>query len=96
MGYLKRYSFPPSDAHTYQPAVDNPGAGLRRPFSQIRSLIARDGLKCHWCGKLCDPTEHANTDLFPTKEHLIRKRDGGSNHMSNLVIACRKCNNERG
>lgn len=28
-------------------------------------------------------------------EHLLDRHHGGSNRMSNLVLACRKCNNDR-
>ncbi|EJC75597.1 HNH endonuclease [Rhizobium leguminosarum bv. trifolii WSM2012] len=31
-----------------------------------------------------------------TIEHLQRRADGGSNHIHNLAMACRRCNNERG
>jgi len=62
---------------------------------QILLLIERDGLGCHWCGRTCDPNLDPNADLYPTREHLIRKCDGGSSRMHNLVLACRKCNNTR-
>jgi 5-methylcytosine-specific restriction endonuclease McrA len=63
--------------------------------SQIQKLIQRDGLKCHWCKRTCDPSLNPSADLYPTREHVIRRADGGSSRMSNLVIACRYCNNGR-
>ena len=66
-----------------------------QPASKMVALIQRDGLLCHWCGLQCDPCLSSNADLFPTKDHVIRRADGGSNDLSNLVVACRKCNNTR-
>ncbi len=66
-----------------------------RALKQIERLILRDGLFCHWCGFECDPKQPPNHDLFPTREHLIRRADGGSSRMENLKIACRKCNGTR-
>lgn len=62
---------------------------------QLRLLIERDGLRCIWCKRLCNPSLSPSADAFPTKEHIIRRADGGSNRMSNLKVACRKCNNHR-
>jgi 5-methylcytosine-specific restriction endonuclease McrA len=58
-------------------------------------LIARDGLDCYWCGRLCNPDLSPNADLFPTRDHLIRRADGGKDNLKNQVIACRKCNSSR-
>lgn len=66
-----------------------------RPKSQLRRLIIRYGLTCCWCGRICNPTLAPNADAYPTREHLIRKADGGSSRMHNLKVACRKCNNSR-
>ena len=63
--------------------------------SQLRRLIERDGLYCCWCGSLCDPRKKPSSDLFPTREHVVRLADGGSSRMENLKVACRKCNNSR-
>lgn len=65
------------------------------PYSQLRRLVERDGLRCHWCKRICDPSRRPSADLFPTREHVIRKADGGTSDMHNLVLACRKCNNTR-
>lgn len=65
------------------------------PMCSIRRLIERDGLRCHWCHRICDPSRRPCADLYPTREHVIRKADGGTSSMHNLVVACRKCNNSR-
>lgn len=63
--------------------------------TQMKRLIARDGLKCFWCRQLCDLSLPANAPLSPTKDHLVRRADGGTSSMWNLVLACRKCNTSR-
>lgn len=53
-----------------------------------RALYERQRGNCHYCG-----------NYFPfhkiTFDHVIRKRDGGSNRMENLVLACLPCNQYR-
>jgi len=34
-------------------------------------------------------------DHYATFDHLIRKRDGGTRHSNNVLLAHMKCNNER-
>jgi len=65
------------------------------PHPQLLKLIARDGLKCHWCKRTCDSVPSHHSPMSPTREHVIRKADGGGNSLANLVVACRKCNNAR-
>jgi len=44
---------------------------------------------CYYCGiKL--------TFDAATVDHLISRRNGGSGHLKNLVIACLNCNTEKG
>lgn len=62
---------------------------------QLRRLIEQRGLDCFWCGRKCDPSLRSDADLYPTKEHIIRKADGGSSKMHNLTVACRYCNTTR-
>lgn len=84
---------PDSRSPNYHPGHGGPRK--RSPKSPIGRLIARDGLLCHWCKNLCDPTLSSTADRYPTRDHLIRQADGGSNRLENLVLACRKCNNGR-
>jgi 5-methylcytosine-specific restriction endonuclease McrA len=51
-------------------------------------LIAMYGSYCCYCGKYLRRREM-------TLEHLIAKRDGGSNAIENLRIACYYCNHSR-
>jgi 5-methylcytosine-specific restriction endonuclease McrA len=56
---------------------------------QVISLLIRDGLDCHWCGKRFTQANR------PTLDHVEEWAKGGANTQSNLVLAHTKCNNER-
>lgn len=63
-------------------------------------LRKRDGDLCHWCQKPMnfEAKNHASKridDDAPTIEHLKRKKDGGTNHLTNLALAHKVCNNNR-
>lgn len=54
------------------------------------AIYLRDGLACVWCGaKIEDGARF-------TLDHLKAHAHGGSNHESNLVTACERCNSSRG
>lgn len=65
----------------------------RRPTDLVRKLIARDGPNCCWCKRETSPDVNPRRGLRSTVEHIIPRSKGGSNHMYNLRVACRKCNN---
>ena len=57
---------------------------------RLRDLvIARDGLKCCYCGKQLEPKD-------ATVDHVIAVHNGGSDDLANLVMACRSCNSRKG
>jgi hypothetical protein len=57
---------------------------------RLRHAIARDGVQCVWCGRPC-------TDLVrPTTDHLVPRVKGGPSWSENEVVACGRCNRERG
>ena len=68
---------------------------------KLNSLINRDGLNCHYCGQLTNvegrmSLHTKNIDwLATTIEHVIPHCEGGSFALTNLVIACYRCNNDR-
>ena len=51
------------------------------------ALSSRDGRQCWFCG---------DNDADLTLEHLLSISHGGSNHLSNLVLACGPCNRHVG
>lgn len=58
-------------------------------------IRARDGDLCCWC-KIPLMFEGSSTGrFFATIEHIKKREHGGNNHLSNVKLACRKCNNSR-
>lgn len=60
----------------------------------VNYLIERDGLKCqiYFCK---DPYRFTEKN-FLTVDHVVPKSKGGSDHVSNLVIAHMRCNTIKG
>src|SRR3990167_4136458 len=54
------------------------------------AIYLRDGMSCAWCGHSVE--EGASLSL----DHLAPHSKGGSNHESNLVTSCERCNKSRG
>ena len=52
-------------------------------------VMKRDRFRCTYCG--CPGTD-AELEI----DHIIPVSKGGSNHLSNLTTACRKCNQSKG
>ncbi len=73
--------------------MPSPYSGKLIP-SKREVLWHRDGRVCHWCQK---PTLYATDNAWDTAtiDHVIPRYKGGTNHESNLVSACRLCNNRR-
>jgi hypothetical protein len=57
---------------------------------RLRSRAACDGDHCVWCGRPCTGLVRATTD------HLVPKVKGGPSWLENEVVACGRCNRERG
>lgn len=61
-----------------------------RPASQLVlrfSVFARDGFRCVYCGR-SPLLDGATLEL----EHVVPRKHGGTNELTNLVAACRECN----
>lgn len=56
---------------------------------ELKQKLMRRGSTCYWCGKVLEWST-------ATIEHMIPLSRGGSNHISNCRLACKKCNEERG
>lgn len=61
---------------------------------KIDALIARDGRRCFFCGGMFPPDGEPMADhgLALTMEHLLSVTHGGNNHLANLVLAHKRCN----
>ena len=51
-------------------------------------LVERDGRRCRYCGSQEDAQVKLN------EHHVFPSSKGGAFGISNLVVACEKCNNE--
>jgi len=61
-----------------------------RPSAAVRIRVyKRDRFQCTYCGV---PGTEAELEV----DHIVPLAKGGSNHMSNLTTACRKCNAKKG
>jgi 5-methylcytosine-specific restriction endonuclease McrA len=54
------------------------------------AIYLRDGLACAYCG------EGVEQGASLCLDHLKSRCDGGSNHETNLVTACKRCNDSKG
>jgi 5-methylcytosine-specific restriction endonuclease McrA len=57
---------------------------------RLRHAALRDGEHCVWCRRPCTGLVRATTD------HLVPKVKGGPSWLENEVVACGRCNRERG
>jgi hypothetical protein len=67
-----------------------------KPPKHSRSLLAlaeRDGWICQLCGGPVDPK--ATRGGRASRDHIVRKRDGGTREMSNLRLTHQRCNGHR-
>ena len=60
------------------------------------ALRTRDGDLCDICTELMDFSLSYQDPMGVTIEHRIRRADGGTNHLGNLALAHKRCNNEKG
>jgi hypothetical protein len=71
------------------PAPKKRPTGREKTAPMFNALINRDGPSCFYCG---EDTSEDDRSL----EHLVPIAHGGPNHLSNLVLAHRKCNSKAG
>lgn len=84
----------------FDPAFD-PSSPLRK---ELRRVVGeRDGWRCRFCGRrdlVVPPAGREHTaeeaSSLATLDHWLPRSRGGTWEMSNLVLACRPCNGEKG
>ena len=71
--------------------------GQKMQESRLKRLLVRDKV-CHWCGCEVVKGEYdvPSASNTATSDHVVSHAEGGSNSMGNLVLACYRCNQERG
>lgn len=66
----------------------------------LKKLVARDGLQCRICGKMCDWNDHSWTEysgpLYPSIDHIIPMDKGGGHVWGNVQVAHIICNSHKG
>lgn len=60
---------------------------------KLTYLIHRDGAYCHYC---CVSFRSKDSTYRATVDHVVPKKKGGTNELTNLVAACSRCNNAKG
>lgn len=66
----------------------------------IKSIMDRDGDKCHICGEPCDCRDYIFTSAghfvagsnYPSIDHLVPVSKGGTHTKGNVKVAHRRCN----
>jgi 5-methylcytosine-specific restriction endonuclease McrA len=58
--------------------------------ARLRLAVERDGPRCVWCRRECLRLVRGTTD------HLVPKVKGGPSWVENEVLACSRCNKQRG
>jgi hypothetical protein len=78
-------TFPGSSTAGTAPSAAQPGRAAR-----LRTAVERDGPRCVWCRRECTGLVRGTTD------HLVPRVKGGPSWLENEVLACPRCNRERG
>ena len=61
------------------------------------TLRKAQGGCCYWCGHaMLTHRKHRNSPRGETLDHIAPRSRGGTSHVMNIVLACRKCNLEKG
>jgi 5-methylcytosine-specific restriction endonuclease McrA len=80
--------------------MDRPHPKPRSKLNDIQlrrnQLWKKSGGRCFYCGIQTSFKVSIKDPTYFTIDHLIPKCKGGKNAQSNLVAACRACNNARG
>jgi 5-methylcytosine-specific restriction endonuclease McrA len=69
--------------------MSNHNMGCKNNRRRKHSLSKQHGDRCHYCGQYFAPD-----DL--TLDHIIPRSRGGSNALTNLCLACSRCNHRKG
>ena len=70
------------------------GAGQRSIGFSYRAIHERDHWSCAYCGRSVSKTP-AREALLATVDHILPSSRGGTSCWTNLVSACKECNNRK-
>lgn len=73
------------------------GIGAARAKIKRAQLRERDGDDCCMCGRemLFEKRMAPVPENYATLDHIVLRRDGGTNDIDNLRLVCQRCNWER-
>lgn len=64
---------------------------------RVTKLMCRDGTDCTICREPLDRHLHDVDDpMYITFDHIIPRSKGGTDHLDNLRLAHKRCNEQRG
>lgn len=67
-----------------------------KPYNRFE-IFARDDYRCHYCGLTVNNRVLPHHPRRATIDHMTPKSRGGAKYdESNVVTACRRCNEEKG
>lgn len=89
--------FSPRGDGTFEIPVDARGRIARFVFpaswtagrKRLTALVLRDGPHCHYCNRYVLTGDR-------TVDHVTPRHAGGNSRLTNLVMACRRCNCRKG
>lgn len=67
--------------------------GMRQLYKKRRKLIQLYGAICFYCGK--ELVESGKKEIAATVDHKLPYSKGGTHDLSNLALACNKCNKQK-
>ena len=70
------------------------GAGQRSVGFSYRAVHERDHWTCAYCGRSVSKTPACEA-LLATVDHILPSSRGGASSWTNLVSACKECNNRK-
>lgn len=70
--------------------------GLGADWARIRQIVIEEESDCGFCGHPVDKTLEWPHPLSASVDHIVRRRDGGTNARDNLRLAHVRCNAEDG
>ena len=65
------------------------------PRKAGRFVVSRGRTSCYYCRCSFD-WDDPRSEFAPTREHKQPRSKGGRNHGGNVVLACYRCNQEKG
>lgn len=79
------------------PQIDAGGFRLTQIALMVRlQVFRRDHYICRYCHKVLSDNPYAIDSLRPTLDHVVPRSRGGTNDITNLMTACRECNEAKG